>query len=1464
MSSDSLPHEASKETTATSAEEMSEDSFSIMGIGASAGGLSALKKLFACVSEDSGLAFVVVVHLSPEHDSHLAELLQPHVRVPVQQVTQTVLIEPNHVYVIPPNANLDTVDTHLRLTDLEERRQERAPIDHFFRTLADNHGDHAIGVILTGTGSDGTLGLRRIKELGGLTVVQDPAEAEYDGMPQSAVAAAPVDLVLRLQDIPEAVLRFTRTKPRIDPDVDETNAPQSSQKLLLSVCAHIKTRTGRDFSRYKASTLLRRIARRMQLNHLQELPAYLELLRESTAEVYALADDLLINVTSFFRDADVFDALEKMVVPQLFEGKDATSTVRVWSVGCATGEEAYSIAILLLEYASHHEAPAHIQVFASDLHAGSLAKAREGIYPGDIETDVQPERLRRFFIKEDNGYRVRKEVRDAVVFAPHSVLSDPPFSRLDLLLCRNLLIYLQRSLQQQVIEIFHYALNAEGFLLLGTSETAEAAELFDVEDKKNCIYRKRDVPAPEPKLAVFPLMHNLGGRSVVHHQSGRAYGTFHQRLVERHAPPSVLLNSDNHVVHLSDSVNRYLQYRAGAPTTDIFKLVGDELRAELYCGLQTAREKLQTVRSHPITVKVQDAKVDLVLDLRPASDGFMLLTFDDRAALEALAPEGHDTSLTAGEGDARGREVKSEREVTEQRLQAVVEEYRATQEEIRASNEELQSTNEELRSTLEELETSKEELQSMNEELQSVNQENRHKVEELDQLSTDLQNLMAATDIATLFLDRELRILRFTPKISELFNVRMTDRGRALTDFTHRLGYDELQKDAKNVLQRLIPLEREVQDEAGRWYLTRVLPYRSSEDRIAGVVVTFVDITRRREAEEEVLRAKDNLERIIEALPEPLLVLDADLKVSYFNAAFKEQLTDRTDQLRGLPIYKIDNGEWNIPQLHHLLETLLPEKRAITNFLVDHEFSSGTRRVLLLNARQLEHMNVTLLGLHDITERHAVEQALRGSEARYRALAELSPEAIFVSIDGRFVYTNQAAAELLGIRQASKLLGQSPFDFLKEDNERVTSQLTALLDEQQPVARMTYRWTRFDGVTIDVEVVSGPIEWESRAAVQVVARDITERKRTEDELRQTNQDKDQYLAMLGHELRNPLSAIRNACEVMKQSMPLEPRLDAACGVLDRQSTHMTRIIDGLLEVSRITMGKVSLEVAAVDLRDVLHHVLEDRGPELEQAGLTLIRNIPTQPHWVQGDEVRLVQIFDNLLGNAIKFTKSPGTVEVELVKDGASALVRVSDTGVGIRAEMLGRIFESFQQETQDTARSSGGLGLGLALCKGLVELHHGTIEASSRGASEGAEFLVRLPLGHAPKQTHKPQALSSLPARRICIVEDNLDTAEMLRELLELSKHRVILTRSGSEALEVLRTQAVDVVLCDLGLPGMNGFTFAREVRKDPSIAAVKLIALTGYGQPEDRKDSAAAGFDEHLLKPIDLEVLSSSLRRA
>jgi two-component system CheB/CheR fusion protein len=836
----------------------------VVAIGASAGGLRALQTFFATIPADTGAAFVVVVHLDPERRSELANILAGRTKMPVLQVNDRAKLEGDHVYVIPPNKRLEMIDHEIATSPFQEARGARSPIDQFFRSAALRVGD-GFAVIFSGAGSDGAVGVRAVKESGGIVLVQDPGEAEYPSMPRSAISTGVVDVVLPARELAIRLADLIRLKQ----SHSLANAPQIDEEQLRRILAHLRIRTGHDFSKYKRSTVLRRIARRMQVTRSDDLAGYYDALRENTDEAQALLADLLISVTTFFRDIEAFEALRKLALPQLFEHRDPEDTLRVWVCGCATGEEAYSIAMLLLEEAGRHDLRPPIQVFASDLDARALSIARDGRYPSAIEADVSEDRLRRFFTREGDNYRVRQELRDIVLFAHHDLLKDPPFSRVDLISCRNVLIYLDRDLQEQVISTFNYALNPNGFLLLGSSETADNPPgMFRNLDRNARIYQSTVATGDKPRL-LPRLLGPIRVREQVAQlgRAGNPSAAFndamsHRRALEKLAPPSILVDETHRVVHLSDSAGRYLQPSGGPLTGDVVDLVRTELRFELRSALHRVFEQQGATLSLPIPVRFNGASHRVLIQVKAAETDELgearnaVVFFIEGEEIEQAATN-HERAT-----DETVRRLTQELELTQARLRTVREESDAANEELRAANEELQSINEEYRSTSEELETSKEELQSINEELQTVNSELKLKLEAISRAHSDLQNLMAATDFGTLFLDSGLRIKRFTDRVTELFSITRTDEGRPITDFAHQLQYDDLIKDARAVLADLAPIRREVKSRTGKWYDMRLRPYRTVEDKIDGVVITFVDISDRRQVEEALRESERQLRQL--------------------------------------------------------------------------------------------------------------------------------------------------------------------------------------------------------------------------------------------------------------------------------------------------------------------------------------------------------------------------------------------------------------------------------------------------------------------------------------------------------------------------------------------------------------------------------------------------------------------------
>lgn len=814
------------------------------------------------------MAFVVVMHLSPDQSSELAEVLQHCTSMPVRQVTEPTEIEAGHVYVVAPGHALDVDGTTLVSTAFENPAGRVAPIDHFFRSLAKSPLE-TIGVILSGAGSDGAVGMRAIAAQYGLTGVQAPDEAGYDSMPRAAIELLQgADFVLPAAQLAERIEMGSKTVHSLQtvdaPDDLETDM----QETLRSIFAQVRMHTGQDFNRYKRPTMLRRIQRRMQVRQVPSLSAYLDLIEEEPAEARRLRKEFLISVSSFFRNPEAFSALRDQVLPAIYADKNKETPIRVWVPGCATGEEAYSLAILLLEEAATHDInPEQIQVFASDLDKEALAKARTGRYPASIAADVPTRYLNTYFHDEDAWYIVKDILSECVIFTPHDLLRDPPFSKLDLISCRNLLIYLRRDLQTSVFKLFNYALNDGGYLFLGSSEsTGSVDDLFRVVDKTHCLYqstRNKNTTIPElptTSLALTEPRWRETQQSDFTPNSSTA-AQIHQRMLTTCAPPSAVVDENYTIVHLSRGAGRYLEHPAGTPSANIVEVVRPELQIKLQTSLRNAFADQGEVNTAPVQVQLNGTTEWIRLFVAPSkgttsANGTALVMFiEDRAAPDRLDGDA-DAEVSR---DSDNDDLREELAWTKKQLRTTIEEHETSKQEMRAANEELRSMNEEYKSMTEELETSKEELQSVNEELKTVNAELEAKVDELHQANNDLKNLIVATDIGTLFLDTALRIQRFTPPVEDLFNIQEADTGRSIGAFTHQLVYDELEADARTVLAEQTTLEREVKSEADRWFLIRIRPYRTIDDAVEGVVFTFIDITHRKRSELKLKAATDRL-----------------------------------------------------------------------------------------------------------------------------------------------------------------------------------------------------------------------------------------------------------------------------------------------------------------------------------------------------------------------------------------------------------------------------------------------------------------------------------------------------------------------------------------------------------------------------------------------------------------------------
>jgi len=1126
---------------------------------------------------------------------------------------------------------------------------------------------------------------------------------------------------------------------------------------VLDILALLRQRTGHDFSHYKRPTLLRRIARRLQVHQVPNLTAYVSFLREHPDESPALLRDLLITVTNFFRDHEAFDALEREVVPKLFAGKRANDSVRVWVVGCATGEEAYSLAMLLSEYASRLADPPSIQIFATDIDEAAIAEARECRYPNTIALDVSAERLRRFFIREDENYRVKKEIREWILFTAHNVLRDPPFSKLDLVSCRNLLIYLNHDMQEQVLSTFHFALLPERYLFLGTSESAEGVRsLFFPADKKHHIYTRRAAIASFHTMVAAPQVGEHGAKSAELAVPGvrlAPFGEQHHRVVEQLAPPSCLVNEVYDVVHMSEHAGRYFRFPGGELSRNLLAVVRPEMRLDLHALLLAAKAHLSgkdgASQSRRIHLEIDGKPAVVAVSIRRVTEGpaqtagYFLVIFDEIS----------ETAAAAKDEQSDGNEARLEIVAhLEQELQAVrdqlhltVEQYETSTEELKASNEELQAINEELRSNSEELETSKEELQSLNEELTTVNQELREKIEELGRVNSDLQNLMSSTDIGTVFLDRGLQIRRYTARAQELFNITPRDIGRPLEHFTHKLDYTALTQDAEAVLETLHGREREVRSADGCWYLARLLPYRTIDDKVDGIVLNFVDITVHRQAEELRRRAAflEEQTRILGLAN--VLIFGLDGRITIWNQG--------CERLYG---YSKEEAVGRIA--HELLGTVFP-----------------------------------------------------------LPLAELKAQLLRTGAwDGELSH-------------------------VKRDGERVT---------------VASRWVLHRN------------ENGEPSAILEANHDISERTRAEETLRQADRRKDEFLAMLAHELRNPLAAMQSCFELLNDPGDGKKSMRRARGVMDRQLKLLIRLVDDLLDIERLVRGKIALRKERIDVATVVEAALETTRPLIEAYRHTLVISLPAAPLYLDGDRSRLAQVLGNLVHNAAKYTPPGGRIELSVSAEDKAAVMRVHDNGIGIPAEVVPHIFEYFAQEAPSSESIRQGLGVGLALARQLVELHQGTIHAESGGRGKGSEFTMRIPLTATPSVDAAAAAVApiglahALTPRKVLVIDDDHDVADALAGVLRNSGHQVWTTYSGHSGLQMALEHRPYAALVDIAMPDMDGYEAARRLREQ--LPGILLIAVTGLVQKSDRVRVHEAGFNYHVAKPASASQIEELLATA
>ena len=1471
------------------APEPPSENFRIVAIGASAGGLESLERFFGHLPPDTGMAFVVLQHLSPDFKSLMDELLSRRTQMRIRMAEHDMAVEPNTVYLLPPVKEMIIRRRRLLLNDKDPRLGLTLPIDLFFRSLAQDVGNQAIGVVLSGSGSDGSRGVLEIGKAKGLVFCESPDTAQFNGMPLSAIRTGMVEQVLPPDEIAAAIDAIARGEPVSVPAVPEEDSGVDTILRLL------RDEYAIDFSHYKMSTVTRRIERRLALNRSIDIEMYVEQLRSDPRELSSLYEDLLIGVTRFFRDDAAFEALQQRVIPDLLDRIPAEDPIRVWVPGCATGQEAYSIAMLLHEALAARRRPVNIKILATDVHKASLEVASAGIYSEEQIAGIGQERLQRFFTLKPQGYQISQALRECIVFAPHNLLRDAPFTKLDLVTCRNLLIYFQPQAQKTVLSLFHFALKPGGVLFLGSSESPGGLiDEFDAVDEAARMYRKRrdiglprDLKLPLPRAGSAPRLPMAPRTSAVSHQTLTVY----DRLLDRFMPPSFLIDEHGQLIDSFGGADSLLRVKSRRPSTNLLDMLGEELRTTVSGILNRVRRDTESVRFPSIPMPGHASRFSLIAE--PIRDPQGTLTHVLISLVDAEAPTA--TALVPPFADVPGHRVLEEADDTSgvlsglsrEQIQALEEELSYTKEHLQAAiqeheaaNEELQATNEELIASNEELQSTNEELHSVNEELYTVNAEYQKKNIELQEVHDDIEHLLNGTEVATMFLDRQLCIRKFTPRIAETFRVIPADLGRPLRTFTHDLAHTTLIADVEQVLREGVPFEVQTWDKRGRCYFMRVLPYRArtreGSDASAtpdGVVLTLTDISPLEQARARLAQ----LSAIVESAEEAIIGKSLDgIITSWNDGAFRlygytaEEAIGRHASFLAAPGLKAELD----PILRQVREGRPVERLETRRLRKDGSLVDISVTYSPIMAASGAITGVSAIS-RDITQLVRARQEIADREERIRLLLDSTAEAIYgIDLSGVCTFCNSACARLLGYQSPNELIGKQLHPLI----HHTRPDGTPYPPEQSPIYRtMRNRegthvedevlW-RTDGTSFPAEYWSHPIIRHNDVIGAVVTfLDITERRLAEKEVHDGVRRREQFLAMLSHELRNPLAAILSATRLLHSGNWADDSGREAASVVERQARHMARLLDDLLDVARITRGRIVLRNERLDLRDTTRSAIESLGPFFEEHGTRLVVDMDEEPIPVFGDPARLQQVQANLLGNASKYSPHGAEVRLEVRRDDDYALIRVSDAGRGIEPEVLPRIFDLFVQGKQSIERPEGGLGIGLTLAKSLVELHEGAVEAESPGVGCGSVFTVRIPLASdaAPVGTRLP---SRPPVKTVVLVEDQADARRMMQLFLEGEGVRVYTAENGVDGIDLIERVRPELALVDLGLPVMSGFELARRVRTNRHNKDVWLVALSGYGQDSDIQASLDAGFDEHLTKPPDharlQQILSGTADRA
>ncbi len=1446
-----------------------DSSVPIVAIGASAGGLEPLIRFLAAMPPDSGYAFIVIQHLDPAGKSLLPELLTNHTAMKVQHASEGVVLLPNQVYVIPPGIYLSIKAGKLHLKDAPSGFGARMPIDGFLLSLAADYGRYGSGIILSGTGTDGAQGLKTLKEAGGLALVQEPSEAQHSGMPEQAIRVASPDYVLPVAEMPDVLLQhiahaYSKPKPAGKQGIPGAQRLEEIVELLKSV-------TGQDFKHYKTGTVQRRIERRMGLHAIESWNDYIALLRRNTAEAEVLAKELLIYVTQFFRNPDAFAYLAKRVLPELLSSHSPDQPVRIWVPGCSTGEEAYTFGILLLEQMAHAKRPLKLQIFATDIDEEALQTARTGVYAENITADVSPERLERFFTPFDHRFKIAHELRQAVIFSRHDLLKNPPFSRLDLISCRNLFIYLQPDAQNLVLRLFHFALRENGLLFLGSAEsTGDEANLFAPVDPKHRIYKRvnqlRSASARLPLGTGRNRLNQPRHMALPKRQVPLLADMVERKILEVYAPAAVATNEQLAALYFCGPINRYLQIAPGEPTQDVLSMANETLRPKLREAIARAFRTKRPVAVHGVRFKPGSKQAKVTIEVQHIADDLTLVSFIDEppSIVDAKQADG-------GSGQSAAlAEMQEELADTRKELNRTIRELRRANEEMMAANEEAVSLNEELLSANEELETSKEELQSLNEELTTLNGQLQQSLEQQQQTSTDLANLLNSSGVATLFLDSHLNIKVFNPAMQSLFAIIDKDVGRPIADLLPKFSDPDLLQDAIAARSKGLPIQREVHAESGAWYLRTVLPYRTESGDIQGEVVTFTDVSQLKQAMLDAAAARGYAEAIVDSIREPLVVFDTALKILSVNAAFETNFGLTSQDVREKEPRETTANVLLQPKLHEMLGRM-PGNRATTDTVeLEVDGPSGGGQVWRASARHFRPADTAqpmiLLALDDITDQRRILRR------QLQMMIDAMPGAVLAVDSQRCIQFVNGLVELLFGYRPNELTGRQidmlvPMS-LRDRHAKLHAGYVADGASARPMGTsLDIKGLTKDGEEIPLDIGLGPVPTADGLMVLVAIHDLRAQKQGEIILREAvaaadraNQVKSRFVAAASHDLRHPLQTFGLLLGVLTKRTN-DPDARTIIGKLEDAIAGMAELLDTLLDINQIDAGAIKPDISDVPVGEAFAHLSEIFAPMAAAKGLEL-RIVPSSAV-IRSDRHLFERMVGNLLSNAIKYTDH-GRILLGCRRYGGKFRIEVWDTGIGIPENSMEAVFEEFYRlNPEDSARF--GLGLGLYIVQRFASFLDHTIEVRSR-PGKGTMFAVVAAASDMAARRLIPggaAALTDLQPPVILLIEDDPKQLDSLRLLLESEGYRIKVARKGDAALALVRNAGSrpDVILADYHLPGgMTGLQIIKELRSSLG-AQVPALIVSG-----DKSAPARAAFEASaqafITKPVKAAELLARLR--